>query len=239
MKKYGSPLPPLNKKLKKVIVTFSLTILTFFLAIARYKLAIASYKFRIVKYKVRIVRYKLAILRTGVFFTPSKLDFITQVYISQEYFFHLQYWLFFSQLRLYISQLWLYNSQLQVYISQFLLYNSQLPVYISQFWLYEYENELYWPGMFTHTRNLLLWQKLHSAEWQQQDKTDYKRITYNNTCNVQNNKNTIARNCLLYCISRNSDFITRNYKFISHHFDFIARNCEFKSHNSEKKIIVR
>ncbi len=36
--------PPLNKKFKKVIVTFYLTILTFFHRIARYKLAIARHK---------------------------------------------------------------------------------------------------------------------------------------------------------------------------------------------------
>ncbi len=57
--KYGSLFPPINKKIKKVIVTLYLAILR----IVRYKLVTASYV-------VRIVRYKLAILRTYQSFSP-------------------------------------------------------------------------------------------------------------------------------------------------------------------------
>ncbi len=43
------------------------------------------------------------------------------------------------------------------------------------------QNELYWPGMFTHTRDLLKWQKLLSAtEWQQQDSTQTTQEQYTN-----------------------------------------------------------
>ncbi len=58
----GSPFPPLNKKIKKVIVNFLSHNSDFFLRIAWYKLPIAN--------KVRIVRCKLAIVRGGVSFFP-------------------------------------------------------------------------------------------------------------------------------------------------------------------------
>ncbi len=61
---------------------------------------------------------------------------------------------------------------------------------IKQCQLYQNENqnELYWPGMFTHSRNLLKWQKLHSAtEWQKLDRTQKTKEQYTN---IQNGKNT-------------------------------------------------
>ncbi len=100
---YGSPFPPLNKKIKKVIPFFSTsdfistivslyhTILTFFLAIARYKVRIVWYKLIIVliksevDYKVRNIKSRS---ETYQVFFPLK----TGLY-------NLQLWVSISQLR--------------------------------------------------------------------------------------------------------------------------------------------
>ncbi len=94
------------KKIKKVIYSdFFLTIAslhleiqTFFLRTVRCKLAIASYNVRIAGYKLVTTRNKVRIAREKRAILP----------------FFLQFWHYFSELRIYISQFWLSNLQLHV-----------------------------------------------------------------------------------------------------------------------------
>ncbi len=79
-------------KKKKGYCDFLSHNLYFFLRIVRYKLAIARHKVAILRNNVRTARYKLTILRTYQSFFPPQN---------------------------YITQFWLYNSQLRVYVSQF------------------------------------------------------------------------------------------------------------------------
>ncbi len=67
--------------MKRVIVTFNLTILTFFHRIMRYKLTIANYKVRITIYKVRIAQFS----QRDYMFSELRvyLTIIRLVYISQ------------------------------------------------------------------------------------------------------------------------------------------------------------